>query len=93
MTKSTEKQRQYMVAVCDILGFSAHLQKNSVGDVVNQSLGWLRRSLYFALHKKQFPEEIPNKVEFWATSMLGLPGFPIRFFSIRAPIRGSQFSS
>jgi hypothetical protein len=64
MTKFTEKQRQYMVAVCDILGFSAHLQKNPVGDVVNQSLGWLRRSLYFALHKKQFPQEIPNKAEF-----------------------------
>jgi hypothetical protein len=40
MTKSMEKQQQYMVAVCDILGFSEHLQKNRSGTLsISHSAG------------------------------------------------------
>jgi hypothetical protein len=49
-------------------------------DVVSQSLGWLRRSLYFALDKKQFPEKIPNKAEFLGNEHVGVAWFSDTFF-------------
>ncbi len=49
-----------MVAVCDILGFSNFIQRNSSDFVVNDRLGFLRRALHHSMHQNGFPDEIPT---------------------------------
>jgi hypothetical protein len=64
-----------MIAVCDVLGFSSLVEKIALDDVVNSSLGWLRKALHHSLHKREFPGEIPKKDELLGNDHVGLAWF------------------
>jgi hypothetical protein len=64
-----------MVAVCDVLGFSRLVEKSALVDVINDSLGWLRKALHHSLHKREFPGEIPRKAEFLGNNYVGVAWF------------------
>lgn len=73
------QQQEFMVAVCDILGFSHLVQTSSLEQVVNNSLGWLRKSLYHSLHKREFPDAIPRKEQFLGNEHVGAAWFSDTF--------------
>lgn len=52
-------KQHYFIAVCDILGFSDHIEANPLDIVVNQSLDYFRRSLNHSVHKFEFPSQAP----------------------------------
>jgi hypothetical protein len=72
-------QKQYMIAVCDILGFSHLVQMSPLQNVVNDSFGWLRKSLHHSLHKRDFPNEIPKKSDFLGNKHVGIAWFSDTF--------------
>jgi len=72
-------QKQYMIAVCDILGFSHLVQISPLQNVVNDSFGWLRKSLHHSLHKRDFPNEIPKKSDFLGNKHVGIAWFSDTF--------------
>jgi class 3 adenylate cyclase len=51
-------RQNYFLAVCDILGFSALVGKNSLESVV-ELLAWFRRSLNHSVLKSEFPDVVP----------------------------------
>jgi hypothetical protein len=74
--RTAKRMRQnYMVAVCDVLGFSRLVEKSSLEDVVNGAFGWLRKTLHHSLHKREFPAEIPRKDEFLGNDHIGVAWF------------------
>jgi hypothetical protein len=72
-------QKQYMIAGCDILGFSHLVQMSPLQNVVNDSFGWLRKSLHHSLHKRDFPNEIPKKSDFLGNKHVGIAWFSDTF--------------
>jgi class 3 adenylate cyclase len=68
-------RQNYMVAVCDVLGFSRLVETKSLDDVVNGAFGWLRQALHHSLHKREFPAEIPSKDEFLGNDHVGVAWF------------------
>ena len=64
-----------MIVVCDILGFSHLVQTTPLQHVVDDSLGWLRKSLHHSLHKRDFPDDIPKKSEFLGNDHVGVAWF------------------
>jgi len=52
-------RQNYFLAVCDILGFSGLVEKNSLDFVVDQALAWFRQSLSHSVHKNGFPGQVP----------------------------------
>jgi hypothetical protein len=76
---------QYMVAVCDILGFSDLIENNPLEVVVERSLGWFRKALHHSLHKSGFPSEIPTKAAMEMHEHLGVAWFSdtVLLYSLR----------
>jgi len=68
-------RNQYLIAVCDILGFSTLVEKNSLDDVVSGALGWFRKALHHSLHKRDFPSEVPAKTAFVGNEHVGVAWF------------------
>ena len=66
---------KYTVAVCDILGFTDLIQRYSLEQVVNDHLAWLRKSLSHAIHKGDFPADVPTLGELQDQSQLGIAWF------------------
>jgi class 3 adenylate cyclase len=52
-------QGNYLVAVCDILGFSALVQEHDLHSVVEDALGWFRKALGHSIHGGEFPPTPP----------------------------------
>ena len=50
----------YFLAVCDILGFSALVERESLDYVVSDSIAWFRKALNHSMHKGLFPEHVPE---------------------------------
>lgn len=68
-------QQNYFLAVCDILGFSALVEKNSLELVVNQFLAWFRQSLSHSVHKSTFPAEDPPTSDLERHAHVGVAWF------------------
>lgn len=68
-------QQMYFLAVCDILGFSDHVEKNPLDAVVNNSLAWFRRSLNHSMHKSGFPSEVPATADLNRHAHVGVAWF------------------
>lgn len=47
----------YLVAICDILGFSKLILQNDVDTVLKFGLGFLKKTLQHSIHKGSFPDE------------------------------------
>lgn len=69
-----------MIALCDILGFKNLVEQNALDTVVQDHLGWLRKSLHHAIHQGEFPHEIPSLPVLQAQERLGLAWFSDTFF-------------
>lgn len=67
--------KNYMIAICDILGFTRLVQKNSVEQIVENSLGWLRKSLHHSIHKLDFPSDVPSLKQLQDHPNVGLAWF------------------
>jgi hypothetical protein len=65
----------YMVAVCDILGFAELVETQPLDDVVNSALGWFRQSLHHSLHKDGFPDSTPELQELESHTDIGVAWF------------------
>jgi hypothetical protein len=76
---------QYLVAVCDILGFSNLVEQNPLDQVVDGALGWFRRALHHSIHKDGFPPEVPHKAETDAHEHVGVAWFSdtVLLYSLR----------
>ncbi|HDY89462.1 MAG TPA: hypothetical protein ENH82_15280, partial [bacterium] len=68
-------KRNYMVAVCDILGFASFVTKNELNDVVGNSFDWFRKVMHHSIHKKDFPENVPSLKEIESHDKLGFAWF------------------
>lgn len=56
-------KRNYLIAVCDILGFSALVESCELNHVVDRAIGWFRKALHHSLHKGSFPENVPAMLD------------------------------
>jgi hypothetical protein len=65
----------YMIAFCDILGFSDLVQNNPLDRVVEEVLGWVRKALEYSLYKTDLPSEVPLKAAFEKHEHLGVSWF------------------
>ena len=68
-------QKKYFLAVCDILGFSALVENNPLGAVVDHSIAWFRKSLHHSIHKNGFPEQVPETAELDRHKHIGVAWF------------------
>jgi|SRR5208337_1966314 len=68
-------RKNYTVAICDILGFTRLVQQNPLDQIVEKSLGWLRKSLHHSIHKLDFPSEVPSLKRLQGHPHLGLAWF------------------
>ena len=66
---------KYMVAMCDILGFSEFVQNNPLEGIVKASFEWLRKALYHCMYKNGFPNESVTLNQLLAHGRLGLAWF------------------
>ena len=66
---------KYMVAVCDILGFAHMVETQPLDAVVDNAIGWFRKSLHHSLHKDGFPESVPELRELEAHTDIGIAWF------------------
>ena len=67
--------RDYLIAVCDILGFSNLVENNPLEVVVDKSLGWFRKSLHHSVHKGTFPKATPTLKQLQSDTNVGLAWF------------------
>lgn len=65
----------YLVAICDILGFKNLILNNNVEEVVNNSLAYLKRSIYHSITQKEIPDKIPTMNEIKQESKVGFAIF------------------
>lgn len=69
------KPQTYLLAVCDILGFSQLVGSNRLVDVVEHALGWFRMALHHSIHKNGFPEGVPATSELDRHAHVGVAWF------------------
>ena len=68
-------QQNYMIAVCDILGFKALIERTKLEEVVGGSLAWFRKALNHSLHKKEFPSSPPPTSDLYTHPNVGVAWF------------------
>jgi hypothetical protein len=66
---------KHLVAVCDILGFSALVQEHPLHSVVRDALGWFRRALGHSIHGGEFPPAPPPMRDLAAHGQVGIAWF------------------
>lgn len=71
-------KKNYVIAICDILGFSKLFSDNSQVDldiILERYLGFLRKSVLHSSSKKEFPNVTPTLSEIRKYSELGIAWF------------------
>jgi hypothetical protein len=68
-------QQKYLIAVCDILGFSNLVENNPLDEVVGNAIGWFRKALNHSVHKNTFPNEVPPTKELDNHEHIGVAWF------------------
>lgn len=66
---------KYLVAVCDILGFSALVQSQPLDLVVKDALGWFSSALNHSIHRGNFPASPPPIRELDGHKHVGIAWF------------------
>ena len=67
--------RQYTIALCDMLGFSKLVRGNQLNTVVENVLGWFRKVLHFSINKDEWLETVPPFDDIDKNSKIGLAWF------------------
>ena len=57
---NTPTSKNYMMAVCDILGFANLVKELQLYTVVDNTLVYFRKALYHAIHQNDIPDEPPS---------------------------------
>lgn len=71
-----KQEHKYMIALCDILGFSRMVETLALSDIVSEALGWVRRALHFCVHHTPtIVPTIPTFVEIENHADLGVAWF------------------
>ncbi len=65
----------YLIAVCDILGFSALVERTPLDVLVDNRLSWFRKALSHSIHKNEFPSTAPPTPELNKHEHLGVVWF------------------
>lgn len=65
----------YLIAVCDILGFSALVANKPLEEVIDGSITWFRRALNHSILKKSFPDSAPPTAELDGNNHVGVAWF------------------
>lgn len=65
----------YMIALCDILGFSDLVGSQDLEQVVDGTLDWYQRALHHAVHHEDFPSDVPTLAELQDNELLGVAWF------------------
>jgi hypothetical protein len=68
-------KKKYLIAVCDILGFSNLVKQNEIDSIIDNPITFLRRSLWHSLMKTDIPEELPTLDELQSKSRIGVALF------------------
>ncbi|MFZ0927033.1 MAG: hypothetical protein WAN11_00420 [Syntrophobacteraceae bacterium] len=71
--------KQYTVAICDILGFSRLIRRVPLEDVVEHGLGSLHKALHFAINKVDWPETPPSLNDINKNPHVGMTWFSDTF--------------
>jgi hypothetical protein len=66
---------KHLVAVCDILGFSALVQEHPLYSVVRDALDWFRRALGHSIHGGEFPPATPPMRDLSGHGQVGIAWF------------------
>lgn len=66
---------KYLVAVCDILGFSVLVREHPLHSVVGDALDWFRRALGHSIHGNQFPQAPPTMHDLAGHAHVGMAWF------------------
>ncbi|MCJ7553475.1 MAG: hypothetical protein MUO34_06285 [Ignavibacteriaceae bacterium] len=53
-------QQNYLIAVCDILGFSKLVHQKAPEEIKDEYFGYIKKSIYFAMNKDHFPVKAPT---------------------------------
>jgi len=74
---------KYVIALCDILGFSDLVKNHPLDTIVDDVLGWFRQALHHSINKNGWPEIVPKLDEIDNNSKIGLAWFSdtILFFT------------
>ena len=67
--------QEKMVAVCDILGFSKTVERYTLQEIVNNSLSYLRKALYFSINEKPPPPNPPSFKDLKEQNKVGIAWF------------------
>lgn len=65
----------YLIAVCDILGFSALVERMPLDALVGNTLSWFRKALSHSIHKNEFPSVAPPTPELNNHEHIGVAWF------------------
>jgi hypothetical protein len=68
-------KKKYLIAVCDILGFSNLVKQNDIDSIIDNPITFLRRSLWHSIKKTDIPEELPSLEELKNKSRIGIALF------------------
>jgi hypothetical protein len=72
------------IAICDILGFRKLVADNALSDVVQNALGFFRKTLHHSIHQNDFPEDPPPLKQLKNKSRVGIAWFSdtVLFYSL-----------
>ncbi|MGA9364148.1 MAG: hypothetical protein WBW16_07235 [Bacteroidota bacterium] len=72
------------IAICDILGFRKLVADNPLNDVVQNALGFFRKTLHHSIHQDSFPEDSPSLKQLKNESRVGMAWFSdtVLFYSL-----------
>jgi hypothetical protein len=68
-------KRNYTIALCDILGFSAMVQRKSLDNLVNNVIGWFQQATCHAMNKDSWHDGTPTLSEIDRNSLIGIAWF------------------
>ena len=73
-------KKNYMVAVCGILGFKSLVTKSSLDDVVEHIKTWIINALYHSIHQNEIPDKTPTLADIQNNDLLGVELFSDTIF-------------
>ncbi len=74
-SRGRKMKGNYLVAICDILGFSKLILRNDVETVLNVGLNFFKKSLKHSVHKDSFPDETVSYKDLRNHRKLGVAWF------------------
>lgn len=68
-------QKNYLLAICDIMGFSRQIEQYDLSSIINVCFGDLKKTMHHSIFKKDFPNESPDIKELRNQNEIGFAWF------------------